>query len=138
MRATTSPIAKTMRVFGACSTMLMLSTAPLISAAHEGEEEEAAPIQEVIGHVGDVSFAVSCKGDGVQAMFNRGVALLHNMTYEVAEREFSKVAKTDPSCAMAHWGVAMTLIHPVWPGLPNRPRTVEARSVGSRANSRSS
>jgi hypothetical protein len=114
--------------------MLMLSIAPLISAAHEGEEKEVAPIQEVIGDVGDVSFAVSCKGDGVQAMFNRGVALLHNMTYEVAEREFSKVAKTDPSCAMAHWGVAMTLIHPVWPGLP--APEVLARGAGELARAR--
>jgi len=36
----------------------------------------------------------------------------------VAEREFAKVAKADPTCAMAHWGIAITLIHPVWPGLP--------------------
>jgi tetratricopeptide (TPR) repeat protein len=95
------------------------------SLAHEGEEE-AVPIQEVIGDVGDVSFPISCTGEGVQATFDRGVALLHHMTYEVAEREFVKVAKADPTCAMAHWGIAMTLVHPVWPGQP----TVEVLARG--------
>ena len=106
----------TIRFFGVCLTVLALVVAPVVSIAHEGEE--VAPIQEVIGDVGDVSFRISCKSDDLQAVFNRGVALLHHMTYEVAEREFSKVAKADPDCALAHWGIAMTLIHPVWPGQP--------------------
>jgi len=56
------------------------------------------------------------------------------MTYEVAEREFSEVAKADPSCAMAHWGIAMTLIHPVWPGQPSKE--ILARGVGELARAR--
>lgn len=104
------------RFFGACFAILVLILDPLVSMA--SEVGKVAPIQEVIGDVGDVSFRISCKSDGVQAVFNRGVALLHHMTYEVAEREFSTVAKTDPDCAIAHWGIAMTLIHPVWPGQP--------------------
>ena len=107
------------RFFGTWFAMLVLGAAPPVSVAHEGEEEESAPILEVIGDVGDVSFQISCKADGVQAMFDRGVALLHHMTYEVAAREFSKAAKADPTCAMAHWGIAITLIHPVWPGQPS-------------------
>ena len=104
--------------FGTLLAAIALTTAPLTSVAHEGEEDETPPIQEVIGDVGDVSFTISCQADGAQATFDRGVALLHHMTYEVAEREFAKVAKADPACAMAHWGIAMTLIHPVWPGQP--------------------
>jgi tetratricopeptide (TPR) repeat protein len=109
---------KIRRLFGSLSAMIALTTAPLASLAHEGEEDEAVPIQDVIGDVGDVSFPISCEADGAQATFDRGVALLHHMTYEVAEREFAKMAKADPACAMAHWGIAMTLIHPVWPGQP--------------------
>ncbi len=111
-----SHLEPTTRLFGVCLTVLALVVAPAVSIAHEGEE--VAPIQEVIGDVGDVSFPISCKPDDLQAVFNRGVALLHHMTYEVAEREFSKVLKADPDCALAHWGIAMTLIHPVWPGQP--------------------
>ncbi len=90
----------------------------LASFGNEGHEagEPVAVVRE-IGDVGDVSFPVSCEAE-VQARFNRAVALLHHMTYEVAGREFMRIAVEDPSCAMAHWGIAMTLIHPVWPGLP--------------------
>jgi hypothetical protein len=42
------------------------------------------------------------------------LALLHNMMYRQAEKEFRQIAKLDPVCAMAHWGVAMTLFNPLW------------------------
>lgn len=49
----------------------------------------------------------------------RGVKLVHHMMYEQADREFAAAAAADPSCALAHWGRAMTLIHPVWPDSPS-------------------
>jgi tetratricopeptide (TPR) repeat protein len=67
--------------------------------------------------LGDVHFEVSCNGEA-QARFDRAVALLHHMTYSRARAEFSAVALTDPGCAMAHWGVAMTLFQPLWPTRP--------------------
>ncbi len=86
----------------------------LASLAQEGHEKgDPVAVLSEIGDVGDVSFAVSCEGEEVQARFNRAVALLHHMTYEVAERDFMRIAMEDPSCSMAHWGIAMTLIHPV-------------------------
>jgi hypothetical protein len=61
------------------------------------------------GHaLGTVSFPVSCSAQA-QVKFNRAVALLHHMTYPQAREAFEQVAATDPGCAMAHWGVAMTL-----------------------------
>ena len=44
----------------------------------------------------------------------RGVALLHSFFYEEARRVFNLAAETDPKCAMAYWGVAMTYYHPIW------------------------
>jgi tetratricopeptide (TPR) repeat protein len=38
------------------------------------------------------------------------------MMYNQAETEFEEVAKIDPNVAMAYWGIAMTLLHPLWPG----------------------
>ncbi len=58
-------------------------------------------------------FPVSCAAS-VQKPFERGVALLHSFWYEEAEKEFTQIAKDDPSCAMAHWGVAMSLWHQLW------------------------
>jgi tetratricopeptide (TPR) repeat protein len=63
--------------------------------------------------LGTVSFAVSC-APAVRAPFIRGVALLHDFWYQEAQRQFEEIAKTDPSCAMAHWGVAMSLYHQIW------------------------
>jgi len=40
--------------------------------------------------------------------------MLHSFWYERTEGTFLEVAKTDPSCAMAYWGVAMGLWHPLW------------------------
>lgn len=67
--------------------------------------------------LGKVSFAVSCSTPA-QGEFNRAAALLHHMTYPQAREAFERVAVTDPDCAMAHWGVAMTLFQPLWPTRP--------------------
>jgi tetratricopeptide (TPR) repeat protein len=50
----------------------------------------------------------------VRAPFSRGVALLHDFWYEEAQRQFEQIAKTDPNCAMAHWGIAMSVFHQIW------------------------
>jgi tetratricopeptide (TPR) repeat protein len=63
--------------------------------------------------LGTVSFAVSC-APREQAPFNRGVALLHNFWYTEAQPQFERIAKDDPGCAMAHWGIAMSVFHEIW------------------------
>jgi tetratricopeptide (TPR) repeat protein len=63
--------------------------------------------------LGKVSFAVSCAAS-VRAPFSRGVALLHDFWYEEAQSQFEQIAKADPHCAMAHWGIAMSVFHQIW------------------------
>jgi tetratricopeptide (TPR) repeat protein len=63
--------------------------------------------------VGSVHFATSCS-KSVALSFNRAVALLHSFQYEQAREAFSSVAKRDPQCAMAQWGVAMSYYHGLW------------------------
>ena len=71
------------------------------------------------GHsLGTVNMTVSCS-PAAQAEFNRGVALLHHMTYPQARAAFEKVASLDARCAMAQWGIAMTLFQPLWPTRPS-------------------
>ena len=65
------------------------------------------------GQLGKVEFRVTCN-PAAQASFERGVALLHSFQYEDAEKAFAETAGADPSCAMAWWGTAMSLYHPVW------------------------
>jgi hypothetical protein len=63
--------------------------------------------------LGTVTFPVSCAPD-VQKPFERGVALLHSFWYEEAEKEFMQISARDPHCAMARWGLAMSLWHQLW------------------------
>ena len=59
------------------------------------------------GRLGQVHFATSC-APAVQPEFDRGVALLHSFWFSAAIESFNTVLKTDPRCAMAHWGIAMS------------------------------
>ena len=82
--------------------------------------------------LGTVHFPISCAAS-VQKPFARGVALLHSFWYEEAEKEFLDIAKDDPKCAMAHWGIAMSIWHQLW----NEPdakghRARSGRSEGGR------
>src|SRR5580698_9498601 len=63
--------------------------------------------------LGTVTFPVSCD-PAVQKAFERGVALLHSFWYEEAEKEFVQISAQAPNCALAHWGVAMSLWHQLW------------------------
>jgi tetratricopeptide (TPR) repeat protein len=63
--------------------------------------------------LGVVNFQVSCAA-ATAGPFNRGVALLHDFWYEEAQKQFEQIAKTEPACAMAHWGAAMSVFHEIW------------------------
>ena len=67
--------------------------------------------------LGTANFPITCSKQA-QVEFNRAIALLHHMTYPQAREAFERVATTDPQCAMAHWGIAMTLFQPLWPTRP--------------------
>jgi predicted Zn-dependent protease len=74
-------------------------------------QEHEHPVPEKLG---TVNFPISCSAS-VQKQFERAVALLHSFAYSAAEKAFRDVATADPKCAMAHWGIAMTYFHPLWP-----------------------
>ena len=65
------------------------------------------------GNYGAVRFRTSCSA-AVQPDFERTVAMLHSFVYERANAAFTDIARRDPRCAMAWWGVAMTQYHGLW------------------------
>jgi tetratricopeptide (TPR) repeat protein len=88
--------------------------------------------------LGKVSFPVSCS-PAVQPQFNLAVAMLHSFWYAKSAEAFSVVAKADPACGMAFWGVAMAHYHPLWE-IPNpedlkqgAAAAQEAKAVGSKS-----
>src|SRR3984957_5974692 len=76
----------------------------------QSEEPHSHPPPEKLGKV---SFATSCS-PSVARDFERSVALLHSFAYTASEQSFRKVAAADPTCAMAHWGIAMSYFHQLW------------------------
>lgn len=77
------------------------------------QDEMHAHHHEATEQLGKVSFPISC-APASQSAFERGVALLHSFGYEEAQEQFADIAQKDPACAMAHWGIAMTLFHQLW------------------------
>ncbi len=95
-----------------CRVILILAVGCIGVQAQEMHEH---PVSE---RLGVVSFPISC-APGTYDEFNRGVALLHSFAYAAARTSFNRVAMADSSCAMAHWGTAMTFFHQLWePPLP--------------------
>jgi tetratricopeptide (TPR) repeat protein len=91
---------------GLCAFWVLFSVSAFAEPNRRSEELGAQ-------QVGTVHFAVSCSARA-QKTFERGVAMLHSFWYEESGKAFEQVAKEDPTCAMAHWGIAMNLWHPLW------------------------
>jgi tetratricopeptide (TPR) repeat protein len=93
--------------------LLLFSSLFTIAAAADDDKDHHHHEDLTAAQLGTVSFPVSC-APSVEKRFERGVALLHSFWYEEAEREFQQITKDDLHCAMAHWGIAMSLWHQLW------------------------
>jgi tetratricopeptide (TPR) repeat protein len=89
--------------------VMLLAAAGAGPATAQGHTHDHADL-------GDVRFEVSC--EAVRSDFDHAVAMLHHMMYPEAREEFERIATAHPDCAMAHWGVAVTLFQPLWPARP--------------------
>jgi len=63
--------------------------------------------------LGEIHFPTS-GSPNAQPHFIQGVLLLHNFEYDDARAAFQQAQHIDPDFAMAYWGEAMTLNHPLW------------------------
>src|SRR6266571_8776358 len=59
--------------------------------------------------LGKVHFPISCS-PAAQEQFERGVAMLHSYWFTEGSKVFDAIAKEDPSCVMAYWGLAVNLL----------------------------
>ncbi|KQC28923.1 tetratricopeptide repeat protein [Flagellimonas eckloniae] len=62
---------------------------------------------------GEVNFSLSCSYE-TRATFDLALSLLHSFEYAEAEKAFVKVIDMDPNCAMAYWGVSMSIFQSLW------------------------
>ncbi|MDZ7768082.1 MAG: hypothetical protein U5K38_02870 [Woeseiaceae bacterium] len=82
---------------------LFVSVVFMIPITGFGVEKESPQVQ----------FSNSCK-TAVQGKFNRAITLLHSFEYLETKRLFKEITNEDPDCAMAYWGLAMSVWHPLW------------------------
>jgi hypothetical protein len=76
-------------------------------------QEDHSSHGHALAGLGTVNFPTS-RSAPAQNWITRGVALLHSFGYEESRLAFNEAAKADPSCGIAHWGVARTWYHPIW------------------------
>src|SRR5262249_11558381 len=79
----------------------------------------------------DVSLPVSCGAD-IQPRFDAALAALHSFWYGQALKEFTAITEAKPDCAMAYWGIAMSIWNQIW--APPTPANL-ARKQRHRAGS---
>jgi hypothetical protein len=75
-----------------------LLTLPAFAAYPQGAATE---------QLGTVHFATSCS-PSVARQFDRAVALLHSFEFGASIQAFNDVLAADSTCAMAHWGIALS------------------------------
>src|SRR3972149_10270192 len=89
----------------------------VLGAAHAQPADDSPAVGHGAG-IGTVDFRADCWIE-VLDRIDQALGLMHHMMYEQSCAVFAEVAEEDPSCAMAHWGVATTLFQPLWPARPN-------------------
>src|SRR5215216_513946 len=90
---------------------------------------------DVDQQLGTVHFATSCN-EVAQRRFDRGMRYQHSYWYLNAKEVFEEVLKADPTCAMAYWGVALTLLDNPHNAIP-RPNLAPGLAAIQRAKAMS-
>jgi tetratricopeptide (TPR) repeat protein len=70
---------------------------------------QPAVTQDDEQRLGAVHFATSC-GTQAQKLFDRGMLYQHSFWYQASQRTFEETLKADPECAIAYWGIALSLL----------------------------
>jgi protein SCO1 len=77
----------------------LLLGAIMVVATWDADPDEPLP--------NEVHFGVSCS-DWSQRQFNHATSLLHSLRYGYSESAYAAIARNEPDCAMAYWGIAMS------------------------------
>jgi tetratricopeptide (TPR) repeat protein len=89
--------------------IVSLAAVPLLLAASSSSAGAQSHMHSgaATDTVGSVHFSTSCS-PGVADRFSRGVALLHSFEFAASIKAFNEVLAADSTCAMAHWGIALS------------------------------
>jgi tetratricopeptide (TPR) repeat protein len=89
---------------------ILLRTAVALSAAaaigNAALAQPQHPTSETHG-LGHVQFQTSCTPEA-QTQFERALAMLHSFFFPETVKAFNAIPETDPNCAIAYWGIAIS------------------------------
>jgi tetratricopeptide (TPR) repeat protein len=85
------------------------SSASVAIAAVALSFAQPASAQDVDQRLGKVHFATSCS-PVAQREFDKAMLYQHSFWYRSSQRVFEEVLKDDPNCAIAYWGIALSLL----------------------------
>jgi tetratricopeptide (TPR) repeat protein len=87
----------------------MKAVSCVITAASALLAASPAPAQTDEARFGTVHFQTSCN-DTAQRRFDRAMRYQHSFWYGPAREIFGETLQADPDCAIAYWGVALSLL----------------------------
>jgi tetratricopeptide (TPR) repeat protein len=87
------------------SLLAVLACSLLLQGAAQAHDEHADHASG--DHFGSVHFPMSCSAEA-QRQFDRAVAMLHSFFYPETVKAFTAITQSEPSCAMAYWGLAIS------------------------------
>ena len=90
------------------SNPVRMSLALAVAAAGLSISQPASA-QSADQKLGKVHFATSCNADA-QQHFDKAMLYQHSFWYRASQRAFEQVLKADPECAIAYWGIALSLL----------------------------
>src|SRR5262249_1261062 len=88
------------RIFAPVVGLVLVVSTTAVSA----HDDEARVGGEKLGRV---LFKTSCSPEA-QKQFERALAMLHSFFFPETIKTFSAIPQTDPTCAIAYWGIAIS------------------------------
>ena len=92
--------------------LLTAGSVPAAPKAPQNDTQSTAlkgQIAPRLQNLGNHAFPVTTDSTRAQLFFNQGMMLTYGFNHAEAMRSFREVARLDPDCAMAYWGMALVL-----------------------------
>src|ERR1044072_3574878 len=100
LRLEAPSMSKSIKTFAAAVAVAAASAAPVPALAQQDDAEK---------QFGIVHFETSCN-ETAQRRFDRAMRYQHSFWYQSSKEIFEETLKADPECAIAYWGIALSLL----------------------------
>src|SRR5262245_11771244 len=91
-----------------CVFLCNLAVPAVADHQHAPAPAAAAP-PPLFDNLGTLHHPITTASPQAQLYFDQGLRLVYAFNHDEANRAFKELARLDPNCAMAYWGIAFTL-----------------------------